>query len=347
MQRIAKALGAAAIMAAMFLGTTHAEDVVAPLTQETAVQATETAATVTEDVEAAIAAANVEAAQAAQGTRVVAETAAVKAEPAVTEELTIDSTPAVTSTVMRYADNPCMLTACYEAVECFSPSEFSLGAVATVTISPYKQYDTTVMPFPYISYKGQHFFINGDSAGVYVVKNDRHELTVGAAYLGMEFRPRHTDNATLKLLDKRLSTALAEINYSYISKIGLIRARVAQDVLGKSNGTLANLSIHVPWITDRFILMPGLGVEFASKNHNKYYYGVRGDEAARSPNLRRDDTGHTFTPYATLEAKFSINERWDIVAKGRIDYLASKVCDSQMVGKNYAASFTAGFQYNF
>ncbi len=317
MQRIAKALGAAAFMAAMFLGTTHAEDVVAPLTEETATT--------------------------------VVETAAAEAKTVATEELVVESTPAVTSTVMpmSYADNPCMLTACYEAVECFSPSEFSLGAVATVTISPYKQYDTTVMPFPYISYKGQHFFINGDSAGAYLFKNDRHELTVGAAYLGMDFKPRRTDNATLKLLDKRRSTALAEINYSYISKIGLIRARVAQDILGQSNGTLANLSLHVPWITDCFVIMPGLGVEFASKNHNKYYYGVSGVEAARSPNLRRDDTGNTFTPYATLEAKFKVNDRWDIIAKGRIDYLASKVRDSQMVGKNYAASFTAGFQYNF
>ncbi|MCC8167158.1 MAG: MipA/OmpV family protein, partial [Planctomycetes bacterium] len=281
---------------------------------------------------------------------VVETAAAVDTKPVASEELVIDSTPAVTSTVMpmSYADNPCMLTACYEAVECFSPSEFSLGAVATVTITPYKQYDTLVMPFPYISYKGQHFFINGDSAGAYIFKNDRHELTIGASYLGMEFKPRRTDNATLKVLDKRRSTALAEINYSYISKIGLIRARVAQDILGKSNGTLANLSLHVPWITDRFIIMPGLGVEFASKNHNKYYYGVRGHEALRSGGtLRRDDTGHTFTPYATLEAKFKINERWNVIAKGRIDYLASKVRDSQMVGKSYSASLTAGVQFNF
>lgn len=224
--------------------------------------------------------------------------------------------------------------------------ELSIGAVGAVTFSPYKSYDTVVMPLPFVTYKGDHFFIKGTSLGAYLFKNENHELSVGASYLGLEFKPRRTDEQPLKQLDKRRSTMLADVSYSYVSKFGLIRAQLAQDVLGNSNGMLGNLSLHVPWITDCFVIMPGVGVQWASSNHNEYYYGISGKESARS-GLKRYDPGHTFAPYLTLEAKYSLTERWDLVAKGKVEYVPGKIQDSPMVGKNFAGSVMAGVQFNF
>jgi outer membrane protein len=139
---------------------------------------------------------------------------------------------------------------------------------------------------------------------------------------------------------------MAEASYSYISKIGLFRAKVGQDVLDHSRGQLANLSWHVPWMTECFVVMPGVGVEYASPKHNEYYYGISSEESARS-GLQSYNPGGSFSPYATLEAKFSLRDKWEVVAKGQVQYLSRRVYDSPMIGKSYAASLMAGVQYTF
>lgn len=224
--------------------------------------------------------------------------------------------------------------------------EFSVGVVGSVFVSPYKSYDTTVLPLPAITYKSDRLYLKGTSAGVHLFKNEKHELSVGASYLGLEFKPRKTDERPLKELDKRRSTMLADLSYSYVSKIGLVRAQIAQDVLGHSEGQLANLSLHVPWMTDTFVVMPGVGVQWASAKHNKYYYGISERESAKS-GLKRYNPGQTFSPYATLEAKYKINECWDIIAKGRVEYVTGRIKNSPMIGKSFTTSAMAGVQYNF
>lgn len=233
----------------------------------------------------------------------------------------------------------------FAASSCLA-GELSVGVVGAVFVSPYKSYDTTVLPLPAVTYKSDRLYLKGTSAGVHVLKNEKHELSVGASYLGLAFKPSKTDERSLKELDKRRSTMLADISYSYVSKIGLVRAQVAQDVLGHSEGQLANLSLHVPWITDTFILMPGVGVQWASAKHNKYYYGVS-DREARKSGLKHYTPGQTFSPYATLEAKYKLNDCWDIVAKGRMEYVTGRIKHSPMVGKSFITSVMAGVQYTF
>lgn len=224
--------------------------------------------------------------------------------------------------------------------------ELSIGAVGSVHVSPYKSYDTTVLPLPFVTYKSDRFYAKGTSLGVHLLKNERHELSVGASYLGLEFKPRRTDDRQLKQLDKRRSTMLADISYSYVSRFGLVRTQLGQDVLGKSDGMLGNLSLHVPWMTETFVVMPGIGVQWASSKHNEYYYGVSRTEAARS-GLRRCSPGNTFSPYLMLEAKYKLSDGWDVVAKARTEYVTGRLKDSPMVGKSFTTSIMAGVQYNF
>lgn len=238
------------------------------------------------------------------------------------------------------------VTALVLSASVVAAGELSVGAVGSVSISPYKSYDVQVLPFPFITYKDDRFYVKGSSLGVHLYKDERHEVSVGASYLGLEFRPSRTDNRALKHLDKRRSTLMADASYSFVSKIGLFRAQIGRDVLGFSDGYLASASMHVPWITDTFVIMPGAGVQWASSKHNDYYFGVSRKEANRS-GLNRYQVGRTFSPFATLEAKYKLSECWDLVAKGKVEYLNGRIKHSPMVGKSYAASFMAGVQYNF
>lgn len=224
--------------------------------------------------------------------------------------------------------------------------EWSVGAGGVINISPYKSYDTTIMPFPLVAYDSQRLYVKGTSLGVNLLKNDLHKLSLGASYHGMSFDPDKTTDNALKTLDKRHSTLMAEASYSLTSKFGVFRANVSQDVLGKSNGTLGNLTYCLPMVTEKFTLLPGFGIQWSSSKYNEYYYGVSRVESARS-GLEQYKSGDALSPTAMLGIEYKITERWKVMGAAKVEYLTGKVKDSPIVGKKYAASIMAGVQFTF
>jgi len=122
---------------------------------------------------------------------------------------------------------------------------------------------------------------------------------------------------------------------------------VSQDVLGKSKGALGDLSLLVPWITEKFTMAPGIGIQVSNAKYNEYYYGVSRKESARSGVKHYKPGGDAVSPYISLAIKYNITERWQAVAMGKVEYLTKKITDSPMVGKKYAATVGAGLQFNF
>lgn len=225
-------------------------------------------------------------------------------------------------------------------------SGLSIGAGGMVAISPYKSYDMTVMPVPLISYDSKYFYAKGAGLGVNVIKNERHKISLGVSYHGMSFDPDKTDDASLKLLDKRRSTMTVDAAYSFIGQFGVLRLNVNQDILGRSSGTLGTASWYVPIVKENFTLLPGIGIQWSSANYNDYYYGVSNAESARS-GLSAHKAGNAFTPYATVGFVYKATDRWSIIGSVKGDYLTGKIKDSPMVGRKFIGSVTAGVQFSF
>lgn len=228
-----------------------------------------------------------------------------------------------------------------------STTEFALGAAVGFSTSPYKSYDHQILPLPVVTYDSDRFYIKGAGLGVHLLKNETQKLSVGVSYFGLQFRPRKTDARELKVLNKRRSTMMADVTYSLTTGFGQFRAKASQDVLGNSDGFIGDLSFRIPIIrNDTMTLAPGVGVEWANKLQNDYYFGVSRTEARRGtvPYYKADDS---FTPYFVLEGKFNLTESWSVFAGARLDILSSKVKDSPMVGKSCTVSVAAGVEFKF
>ncbi|MCC8190849.1 MAG: MipA/OmpV family protein [Planctomycetes bacterium] len=225
--------------------------------------------------------------------------------------------------------------------------EWSLGAGAAIATMPYKSYDTRVLPLPLVSYRFDRYYIKGLGAGANLVKTENHDLSLGISYFALQFKPSKTDARELKPLDKRRSTIMAEISYTYTSPIGLVTAKLSQDILGHSNGMVGDLALKIPVIrTECFVLLPGFGAEWASTKQNDYYYGVSHKEAARG-GAGYYRAKNSVSPYLSLEAKYSVTNRLSLFSAARLTFLGKHIKDSPMVGKSCTAAVAVGFQIGF
>lgn len=161
-------------------------------------------------------------------------------------------------------------------------AEITVGAGGFYSTSPYKKHDDSILPFPLINYEGERFYVSGASAGVYIWKDGMHEVMAGVSYYGYKFDNDKTDDHRLKRLSNRHSTLMAEIGYRLKTDYGIAAVKVSGDVLGNSEGFIVDLNYRYPLTYGNFRVVPAVGVQWASKNQQDYYYGVSRKEAQKS-----------------------------------------------------------------
>ncbi len=222
----------------------------------------------------------------------------------------------------------------------------SLGAAVGFSTTPYRDHDTQVLPLPVINYEGERFFVRGLSAGVFALKEQGHEVFADISYMPLNFDPDDNSNWRMKRLDSRDSTAMVGGGYRYKDTWGVVGVHAAVDVLGNSDGILAEATYQYPFKVDSWTFVPGLGVMWASGNHNDYYFGVSNGEAARS-GLSAYKANDSLSPYLQMSAGYAFTPNWSAFANGRIDFLSKEVRNSPMVDSDYTGALSVGVKYSF
>ncbi|WP_415846506.1 MipA/OmpV family protein [Vibrio aerogenes] len=141
-----------------------------------------------------------------------------------------------------------VLTASFTAFPlCAQTTDYSIGAGVGIQQSIYKGVDNTTSAFPLVAYEGDHFFIQGLTAG-YKLRpgNASSNLIFKAMYDLKEFDPSDSDNAQMKLLNKRRGTVMAGIGYQLNTALGRFQADVLTDVGDEHNGASTRAMWTIP-----------------------------------------------------------------------------------------------------
>ena len=151
-----------------------------------------------------------------------------------------------------------------------SDSHFSLGIGAGYNSGIYKDYDNSRWgAVPLLHYEGQHFYLDGGSAGVKLYSSENQTLTLGAGFDGNEFKPNRSRDARLKQLDKRKAGVSANLGYSLDTGYGSLQTSISQDISGKSKGTQIDAQYGYTWeVSPQFAITPAVGATYASKKYN-------------------------------------------------------------------------------
>lgn len=248
---------------------------------------------------------------------------------------------------MRFILLPIMLVTLFTQMYVFCGEHVvAIGAAVGASTSPYKDHDNDLVLLPTLNYEGRHAYIQGTSAGIHLLNNDRHQISIGASYSALHFDPDDTDSRPHKALDKRKSTVMADVSYALVTPLGRAKVTVSRDVLGRSDGYTADASFSVPITRNNFTIVPTLGVEWMSEKHADYYFGISRAESTRS-GLRRHEVSSSVSPYISLESRYQINERWSAVGGVKVNALTGKAKDSPMVGRSVTVGGFVGMLFTF
>lgn len=224
--------------------------------------------------------------------------------------------------------------------------EVTVGAgVLHEAISPgIDQYESQVLPYLDISYKDRLFLNVRHGLGAYLVKQEDKEtglfedLALGVAIDYDEGRdPADFDKRpVLKGLNKIDSTIegkiFAEAEVSFVE----FDFEISQDLSGIGHdGWHAELSANLDFpVSDRFMLMVGPSIRYASEEYQQAYYGIDATESlATGFGEYKAGAGLESASFG-VQGRYALSKHWSVLGLAQYESLLGDAKDSPFVEKD-------------
>ncbi len=221
-------------------------------------------------------------------------------------------------------------------------ARLGVGVNYSVDFQSYHGNDQIYNALPVFFYDNNKVYIEGNEAGVYLLKDSKNELRLNAYYDGNTFDP----SGRVKDLNKRDWSVMAGGSYMRITPYGGIKAQVGTDVLSRSKGTVATLSYVAALDTGKWSIYPELGLQWNDAKYNQYYFGVSKAEAERS-HLPEFTPHNSIHPYASLNVNYKVNKHWNAFAGLDVAFLSDEQRESPMTDRRLDIEPSIGFMYRF
>jgi outer membrane protein len=189
--------------------------------------------------------------------------------------------------------------------------------------------------------------------GAYLYRDSTWRLS--AALSADLARRKESDDPRLQGLGDVRRTASFGVAASYTLDWLTARARVATDILGRDQGTLARLDTLARWRAgDRLSFFAGPGATWADGRYTRTFFGVDAGQSARSGLPQFEAKGGLNSVRFSVGANYRIDLRWRLGAfasysKLKQDAAASPITEDQSqrfvgVFVSYRFGNPAGFQ---
>ena len=193
---------------------------------------------------------------------------------------------------------------------------------------------TLALPVVLASLSYGRFFIGGEPAagsaggiGMRLYTDAHWRLAAGlSADLGHR---KESDDPRLTGLGDVDRTASAFVSAAYIAGPVTTRLRVASDILGHDQGTLARLDVlGRARASERVTVFAGPGVTWADRRYTQTFFGVSADQSARSGLPQFDAGGGWNSARFSAGAILRIDARWSASAFAAVARLQGDAADS-------------------
>lgn len=215
--------------------------------------------------------------------------------------------------------------------------DWNVGIAVAARSPLYAGESSKVIPFPYVSHEGEHFYVRGTMAGWKFYDNDTFSVSafVGFSFDGVDRKDfgrkalaAHGINRDLlKNRNVGLDGGIAASLRS--ESAGELELELRSDVSGQSKGQSLSLDYSYPFQIGSVAVVPGVGVSMLSSKYANYYYGILPSEVARGVPAYKPDAASV--PHARLTVLAPIGDRWSGILGVNVDVLPKKLTDSPLV----------------
>lgn len=225
-------------------------------------------------------------------------------------------------------------------------AELSLGGGIAYNESIYKGYNQNNHFAPLVHYESASVYFRQTTLGLVVARDPRNELSLTASWLPWAFSPGNNDDAAMKQLDKRNTTAMAGAAWYHHQRWGSLKLAAAADVLDNSNGWTAEATLFRVLPMGRLTLTPSVGISYFDDKFNQYYYGISPAESRRS-GLATYSAKGGWNPFVGVSAKYALTGNLALNLGAIYTVLPDALKDSPMVDRRDSTALLAGVTWRF
>ncbi len=158
--------------------------------------------------------------------------------------------------------------------------------------------------------------------------------------------PSDSSDTQIQELDERKTTVYGGIGYQLYTPIGLFELAGMTDTLGRSNGSYADASWKVPFMFERWGIVPTIGYTYDDSKMNNYLYGVSASEATRS-GLNEFDAGPDGSYYVAIKSYLNVTDHVRITASVTYRNLEGDIEKSPIIESGINTTTALGVSYVF
>ncbi|WP_262691907.1 MipA/OmpV family protein [Kordiimonas aestuarii] len=228
------------------------------------------------------------------------------------------------------------------------PPKWTAGGIGLLYESPFGAEGTSFNAFPYVSYRGERFYLQGLEAGYRLLPprgnpNDVHvsfDIIASARTLAGSSRDKITADAGVRL--------------GLHGGFGSLTASFLQDVTDTHNGQEVSVGYSYSFRSGRLTVTPGISASWQSRKLANHMWGVTVKQRAKMIEDGKDAilpvyqlSDDVINYSAELTALYRVGDRWSVIAFGSSTYLDDKVWANPGITKKYDLTLGFGVGYSF
>jgi len=196
---------------------------------------------------------------------------------------------------------------------------------------------------PYVTYHSERLHVDLGTVSYVLYKSREIQFSMEGELRFDGYDPK--DSSALAGMEKRKSSFDAGIGVARAGAWGVMKIMILSDITGAHEGYEARVQYEVPYMINRFLIAPAVGVSWLDDALVDYYYGVRLDEATST---RSQYTGGSTTnTYVHLSLGYLISDSMELLAGLKFVRLGENIEASPIVDKKYETSAFSAVQYKF
>lgn len=224
-----------------------------------------------------------------------------------------------------------------------SAGEWGLGVALAYYQPPLNGIEREFIGLPYITYQNEHLNIDLTTVSYTLLKSGKTQTSIAGEVRFEGYDPK--DSPALTGMKKRNPSFDAGISVARPSMGGELQMMILGDITGTHEGYEARAQYQRPYILNRLLIAPAVGISWLDDALADYYYGVRSNEATST--RTRYAGNSTINTFIELAVGYAFDGRLELLGGVKAVRLGRNIEASPIVDKKYDTSAFSALLYKF